>query len=70
MAPSAQSCPICRKPSTPASRQFPFCSERCRTQDLANWATGEYAIPARATEADEQWELLTDTGSSERGRDD
>jgi len=24
----------------------PFCSERCRQQDLANWATESYRIPA------------------------
>lgn len=70
MAQSTPICPICRKPADPASRQFPFCGDRCRTQDLANWATGEYAIPARPTEADEQWEIPPESGGSERGRDD
>ena len=23
----------------------PFCSERCKTIDLAAWAEGEYAVP-------------------------
>jgi len=24
----------------------PFCSERCKLQDLAKWVDGEYRIPA------------------------
>ncbi len=24
---------------------MPFCSDRCRIQDLANWADGKYVIP-------------------------
>lgn len=28
-------------------RYFPFCSSRCKTADLANWARGSYAIPSR-----------------------
>jgi endogenous inhibitor of DNA gyrase (YacG/DUF329 family) len=24
---------------------MPFCSDRCRIQDLANWASGKYVIP-------------------------
>ena len=70
MAASAQPCPICGKPAGPGSGTFPFCSGRCRTQDLANWATGEYAIPVATTEADERWEIAGDTDSSERGKDE
>jgi uncharacterized protein len=40
------SCPICKKEVEPGSPHTPFCSERCRLQDLAAWATGEYRIPA------------------------
>jgi endogenous inhibitor of DNA gyrase (YacG/DUF329 family) len=28
----------------PLAATFPFCSDRCRTQDLANWATEKYVI--------------------------
>ena len=70
MAPSAHHCPTCHKPTGPSAREFPFCSERCRTQDLANWATGEYAIPVATTEADEHWDIPTDTDSSERAKDE
>ena len=37
-------CPICSKPTQKAFR--PFCSKRCADVDLANWFTGNYAIPA------------------------
>ena len=38
-------CPICRKPVKPTSEFMPFCSDRCRTIDLGNWASGKYVIP-------------------------
>jgi uncharacterized protein len=49
-------CPICKKPVTTADAEFPFCSERCRTIDLGNWASGRYAISSslRDTEDDFQ----------------
>jgi len=32
----------------------PFCSKRCKLQDLARWADGTYAIPAEPlTDPDE-----------------
>ena len=37
-------CPICRKPVKLSSPEAPFCSERCRTIDLGNWAAGDYVI--------------------------
>jgi len=45
-------CPICKKETEPLSAQFPFCSERCRDLDLANWATEKYVIstPVRPRE--------------------
>ena len=39
-------CPICKKPVTEGDPDYPFCSERCRIADLANWATEKYKIPA------------------------
>ncbi|HTX38931.1 MAG TPA: DNA gyrase inhibitor YacG [Bryobacteraceae bacterium] len=38
-------CPICKKEVALGDPDFPFCSERCRVIDLANWATGKYVIP-------------------------
>ena len=45
-------CPICKKPVAHSDPEFPFCSERCRTIDLGNWASGRYVIssPVRDTE--------------------
>jgi endogenous inhibitor of DNA gyrase (YacG/DUF329 family) len=37
-------CVLCRK--RPVDERFrPFCGERCRTEDLARWAEGRYAVP-------------------------
>ncbi|MBI3401413.1 MAG: DNA gyrase inhibitor YacG [Acidobacteria bacterium] len=41
----------------------PFCSERCRLQDLARWAAGGYSVASDAItqqEELEQSELRTD----------
>jgi len=38
-------CVFCRKqPVAPEWR--PFCSERCKLLDLAQWAEGTYRVPA------------------------
>jgi uncharacterized protein len=38
-------CPICRTPTDSAVHaDFPFCSERCRMQDLGNWASEKYVV--------------------------
>jgi endogenous inhibitor of DNA gyrase (YacG/DUF329 family) len=35
---------MCRRhPADPSWR--PFCSKRCKIQDLAGWADGSYAVP-------------------------
>ena len=39
-------CPICKKEVAEGEPDFPFCSERCRLIDLANWATEKYKIPS------------------------
>lgn len=42
--PPTARCPICGRPADP--RFQPFCSRRCRDQDLLNWLSGRYAVPA------------------------
>jgi endogenous inhibitor of DNA gyrase (YacG/DUF329 family) len=37
-------CPICKKDVEPEFQFFPFCSERCKIFDLANWATEKYVV--------------------------
>jgi endogenous inhibitor of DNA gyrase (YacG/DUF329 family) len=39
-------CPICNKPVQATDLFMPFCSDRCRIQDLANWASEKYVLPA------------------------
>lgn len=41
-------CPICRKEVTKENPEFPFCSQRCRTIDLGNWAAEKYVISTPA----------------------
>jgi endogenous inhibitor of DNA gyrase (YacG/DUF329 family) len=37
--------PICRTSTdSDVHKDFPFCSERCRMQDLGNWATEKYVV--------------------------
>jgi endogenous inhibitor of DNA gyrase (YacG/DUF329 family) len=43
-------CPVCG--NLRDQRFRPFCSARCRDQDLLNWLGGRYAIPAQESEAD------------------
>ena len=38
-------CVLCRKRPVD-SRWRPFCSERCRNEDLARWSEGRYLVEA------------------------
>jgi len=40
-------CVLCRRHPVEAAWR-PFCSERCKLQDLARWARGEYRVPGEA----------------------
>jgi len=38
-------CPICKAETDSAVHaDFPFCSARCRMQDLGNWASEKYVV--------------------------
>ncbi len=37
-------CPMCKTPVARNDAFFPFCSQRCQTVDLGNWASDAYAI--------------------------
>jgi len=44
-----RNCPICRKPTdSETDADFPFCSERCRLQDLGNWSSEKYRVSESA----------------------
>jgi uncharacterized protein len=45
-------CPICGKAVAPTDPYMPFCSDRCRVVDLANWASEKYSIPVGLNEDD------------------
>jgi endogenous inhibitor of DNA gyrase (YacG/DUF329 family) len=53
MTKQIKECPICHKPINPSGEDYPFCSERCKTVDLGNWASEKYATHSPMTEADE-----------------
>jgi endogenous inhibitor of DNA gyrase (YacG/DUF329 family) len=45
MSVSVPLCAFCRR--EPAQSPWaPFCSERCKLQDLARWIDGHYRVPA------------------------
>ena len=40
-----RTCPICRvETDSEVHVEFPFCSERCRLQDLGNWSSEKYVV--------------------------
>ena len=55
-------CPICKKEVAFGDPNMPFCSDRCRSIDLGNWATGKYVIPGA--------ERSEDKGDGEEGEPD
>lgn len=58
-------CPQCRKPTTWEGNKWkPFCSERCRTRDLAAWSSERYRV------SDKPEEEMGDGGSAEPGSED
>ena len=42
-------CVFCRRHPVQAAWR-PFCSERCKLQDLAKWADGSYRVPDKGHE--------------------
>ena len=55
-------CPICNSPALFSKDNLfrPFCSERCKIKDLANWATDVYAIPSSPI-SDEDLDLIDES---------
>ncbi|HSM76585.1 MAG TPA: DNA gyrase inhibitor YacG [Bryobacteraceae bacterium] len=47
-------CPICKKEIGAGAPFAPFCSDRCRLIDLANWADGKYVISSPAAAEDDE----------------
>ncbi|HLJ14124.1 MAG TPA: DNA gyrase inhibitor YacG [Bryobacteraceae bacterium] len=51
-------CPICKKEVNWNDPYMPFCSERCKTIDLGNWASEKYVIstPMQSSSTDAESE--------------
>jgi uncharacterized protein len=45
--PRKSGCPICKR--TSAAEFKPFCSARCKDEDMRRWLGGEYRIPTDET---------------------
>jgi len=40
-----RNCPICKTPvDSQKTKEFPFCSERCRLLDLGAWSAEKYVV--------------------------
>ncbi|MGA3209675.1 MAG: DNA gyrase inhibitor YacG [Terriglobales bacterium] len=46
-------CPTCGKLVGRKDPEFPFCSRRCRTIDLGNWASSRYIVSSPLDPSDE-----------------
>lgn len=46
---STPDCPICDGDVTPKNENefFPFCSKRCKNEDLGKWLGGNYVVAGR-----------------------
>jgi endogenous inhibitor of DNA gyrase (YacG/DUF329 family) len=53
-------CPICGKDVSFDNPEMPFCSDRCRTVDLGNWATEKYVISTPRQNELEESDFLPD----------
>jgi len=49
---AARVCVFCRRHPVQPEWQ-PFCSERCKLQDLAKWVDGEYRVPGESLAAED-----------------
>ena len=51
-------CPACGGDSLygPGNPWRPFCSERCKQQDLGAWASEQFALPEREGQSDPGFE--------------
>jgi uncharacterized protein len=58
-------CVFCRRQRVDDAWR-PFCSERCKVQDLARWADGTYRVPAESVEEAEPVEEAQDENKSDR----
>jgi endogenous inhibitor of DNA gyrase (YacG/DUF329 family) len=59
-------CPKCRKLVEYEGNEFrPFCSKRCKTNDLGDWASEKYAVPVDKSENENSDETDSEEDDSE-----
>ena len=62
-------CPICGKPvDYESASDFPFCGERCRTQDLGNWSAEKYVVSQPGFDEEEFDEASSEGSAQQRKR--
>lgn len=59
-------CPICREEVELRSENefFPFCSKRCKMEDLGKWLNEEYRMPMSADSTERKLQADQDSGES------
>ena len=58
-------CVWCRR--QPADTRWrPFCSERCKLQDLARWADGAYRVPGEPDDEADDEDASHDQGNRQK----
>ena len=58
-------CPTCRREARWEDNPHrPFCSERCRTIDLGNWASDRYRLPGDPVEPEDEDQVRGGSGGS------
>jgi uncharacterized protein len=57
-------CPGCGKETETKGNPFrPFCSKRCKLIDLGRWISGDYRIPTKSADEDEEGKPKTGNNS-------
>ena len=49
----ARRCPICKQDVPKRTKDFPFCSARCKLVDAGNWFEGTYRVQTEPGEPGE-----------------
>lgn len=59
-------CPHCRKSNSSEDKKiWPFCTERCKINDLGNWASESYRIPVEGSDSSDLEIPETDSENEE-----
>ncbi len=62
--PRVVACPKCRKSARyDATNEYrPFCSARCKNEDIVAWAQEEYRVPLKPSDDEEESASSADSG--------